>query len=144
VHVPYKGQAPALADVIGGQVAAIFANLPEVLPQIQAGRVRALGLAAPARSRFAPEIPTLAEQGFAGIESNSWFGLLAPARTPDDVVARVNAEVNRVLAQPATREAFEKAGIASLARSPQAFGEFLQAEIGRYAEVIRRAGVTLE
>ena len=144
VHVPYKGQAPALADVIGGQVAAIFANLPEVHPQIQAGRVRALGLAAPARSRFAPEIPTLAEQDFAGIESNSWFGLLAPVRTPDDVVTRVNAEVNRVLALPATREAFEKAGITSLARSPQAFGEFLQAEIGRYAEVIRRAGITLE
>lgn len=141
-HVPYKGQAPALADVMGGQVPVMFANLPEVLPQIQAGRLRALGLAALARSRLLPELPTLAEQGVGEIESNTWSGILAPARTPDEIVTRVHADLQKALDQPAVRRAFEDGGIVALPGSTEAFGRFLRTEIDRYAAVLRRIDLT--
>ncbi|HRO60377.1 MAG TPA: tripartite tricarboxylate transporter substrate binding protein [Burkholderiaceae bacterium] len=142
VHVPYKGQAPALADVMGGQVQAVFANLPEVLPQIRSGRVKALGLAAKERSAMAPDIPTLAEQGYAGLESSSWSGLLAPAGTPDAVVEKINHDVNAILATAETRKAVEDGGITPQPATPEAFGRFLRAEIDRYAVVIRKVGIT--
>ncbi|MBN9430679.1 MAG: tripartite tricarboxylate transporter substrate binding protein [Burkholderiales bacterium] len=141
VHVPYKGQAPALADVMGGQVHAIFANLPEVLPQIRAGRVKALGLAAAERSSLAPDIATLAEQGLPDLLSSSWSGLLAPAGTPNQIVTRINTDVNAVLAQPAMRESFVKSGIAPMPGTPESFAAFLRDEAARYATVIKKAGI---
>ncbi|MGQ3227145.1 MAG: tripartite tricarboxylate transporter substrate binding protein, partial [Hydrogenophaga sp.] len=99
VHVPYKGQGPALTDLLGGQVTMMFGNWPEFRGHVEGGKLVALGMATAQRSQYAPNIPTLAEQGVA-IESNSWNGLLAPAGTPDAVVQRVNAEVNRALAGP--------------------------------------------
>ncbi|HVL56867.1 MAG TPA: tripartite tricarboxylate transporter substrate binding protein [Burkholderiaceae bacterium] len=140
-HVPYKGQAPALADVMGGQVHAIFANLPETLPQIRAGKVKALGMAAPQRSTHAPDIATLAEQGLPGLESSSWSGLMAPAATPTDVAAKVNADANRALKQPALQEAFAKSGITAIGGTPTEFERFLIEEMERQAAVIRKAGI---
>ncbi len=143
VHVPYKGQAPALADLLGGQVALMFGNWPEFRSHIEAGKLVALGMATAKRSVYAPAIPTLGEQGIP-LESNSWNGLLAPSATPDAVVQRMNAEVNRALAAPAVVEAFQKGGIASLSGTPVQFAAFIQSEIARYADVIRRANITPE
>ncbi len=143
VHVPYKGQGPALADLLGGQVTVMFGNWPEFRSHVQAGKLVALGMATAQRSQYAPAIPTLAEQGVA-IESNSWNGLLAPAGTPDAVVQRMNAEVNRALASPAVVEAFQKGGIASLSGTPERFAGFIRSEITKYGEVIRKGGITVE
>ncbi len=143
VHVPYKGQGPALADLLGGQVTLMFGNWPEFRSHVAAGKLVALGMATAQRSRYAPDIPTLAEQGVP-IESNSWNGLLAPAATPDAVVRRMNAEVNRALASPAVAEAFQKGGIASLSGTPERFAAFIRSEIARYGDVIRQAGIQAE
>ncbi|QRF57961.1 tripartite tricarboxylate transporter substrate binding protein [Variovorax paradoxus] len=143
VHVPYKGQGPALTDLLGGQVTMMFGNWPEFRGHVEGGKLVALGMATAQRSQYAPNIPTLAEQGVA-IESNSWNGLLAPAGTPDAVVQRVNAEVNRALAGPVVTEAFRKGGIASLSGTPERFAVFVQSEIAKYGDVIRKANIQIE
>lgn len=143
VHVPYKGQAPALADLLGGQVTMMFGNWPEFRSHIQSGKLLAIGMATAKRSVYAPDIPTLAEQG-VNIESNSWNGLLAPVNTPDAVVERMNAEVNKALLAPAVLEAFQKGGIASLSGTTDKFAQFLKSEIEKYAQVVRKANITLE
>ena len=140
VHVPYKGQAPALTDLLGGQVSMMFGNWPEFRSHIESGKLVALGMATARRSVYAPQIPTLAEQGVK-VESNSWNGLLAAAGTPDAIVQHMNAEVNKALAQPAVLEAFKKGGIASLSGSTAQFADFIHSEIARYAEVIQRAHI---
>jgi len=143
VHVPYKGQAPALADLLGGQVTMMFGNWPEFRSHIQSGKLIAIGMATAKRSVYALDIPTLAEQG-VNIESNSWNGLLAPVNTPDAVVERMNAEVNKALLSPAVLEAFQKGGIASLSGTPDKFAQFLKSEIEKYAQVVRKANISLE
>ena len=143
VHIPYKGQGPAMTDLMGGQVTLMFGNWPEFRGQVQAGKLVALGMATARRSQYAPAIPTLAEQG-VNIESNSWNGLLVPKDTPDALVQRLNLEVNRALATPPVMEAFNKGGIASMAGTPQQFAVFIQSEIARYAQVIRQSRITLE
>jgi tripartite-type tricarboxylate transporter receptor subunit TctC len=141
VHVPYKGQGPALTDLLGGQVTMMFGNWPEFRSHVETGKLVAIGMATVKRSAYAPNIPPLAEQGVA-IESNSWNGLLAPAGTPDAVVRRINADVNRALASPAVAEAFNKGGIASLAGTPEQFAAFIASETAKYAKVIREAKIT--
>lgn len=143
VHVPYKGQAPALADLLGGQVSMMFGNWPEFRGHVQSGKLVAIGMATAQRSQYAPDIPTLAEQGLK-IESNSWNGLLAPAGVPDAVVQRMNAAVNEAMRQPAVVEAFQKGGIAAKSGTPQQFADFIASETARYAEVIRRAGISAD
>ena len=143
VHVPYKGQSPAMADLLGGHVTMMFGNWPEFRSQIEAGRLAAVGMATRERSQYAPDIPTLAEQGVA-IESNSWNGLLAPAATPDAIVSRMNAEINHALAGPIVKKAFHDGGIASLSGTPEGFAQFIQSEIGRYAAVIQAAHIPQE
>jgi tripartite-type tricarboxylate transporter receptor subunit TctC len=143
VHVPYKGQGPALSDLLGGQVTMMFGNWPEFRSHVQTGKLVAIGMATAQRSKYAPDIPTLAEQGVP-IESNSWNGLLAPAATPDAVVQRMNAEVNRALASASVVEAFQKGGIASLSGTPEQFAAFIRSEIAKYAEVIKKGNITAE
>jgi len=142
VHVPYKGQTPALADLLGGQVTVMFGNWPEFRSHVEVGKLVALGMATAQRSRYAPDIPTLAEQG-TPIESNSWNGLLAPAATPDAIVAQLNAEVNRALASSTVAEAFQRGGIAPMPGTPQQFAAFIKTEIAKYADIIRKGGITL-
>ncbi len=143
VHVPYKGQAPALNDLLGGQVTLMFGNWPEFRTHVHSGRLIAIGMATAKRSVYAPDIPTLSEQGVA-IESNSWNGLLAPAGTPDAIVQRLNAEVNTALSSPPVVEAFRQGGIASLSGSPDRFATFIRSEIEKYAQVVRQASISLE
>ncbi len=143
IHVPYKGQAPALNDVIGGQVTVMFGNWPEFRQHVQSGKLLALGMAMSKRSPLAPQIPTLAEQGVA-IESNSWNGMLTRSGTPDAVVQRLNSEINKALLAPAVVQAFQEGGIASLAATPDRFAAFIRSETDKYAQVIRKSGITAE
>ena len=142
-HVPYKGQAPALNDLLGGQVTMMFGNWPEFRQHVKAGKLIALGMATAKRSAQASEIATLAEQGVA-LESNSWSGVLARTGTSDAVVAKLNTEINKALQSPAVVKAFADGGIVSLAGSPTQFGVFIRSEIDKYADVIRRANITAD
>jgi tripartite-type tricarboxylate transporter receptor subunit TctC len=143
IHVPYKGQAPALNDLIGGQVTVMFGNWPEFRQHVQSGKLVALGMATAKRSPLAPQIATLAEQGLP-IESNSWNGILTRSGTPDAVVQRLNAEINKALQAPAVVQAFADGGIVSLAATPERFAAFIRSETDKYAQVIRKAGITAE
>ena len=142
-HIPYKGQAPALNDLLGGQVTLMFGNWPEFRSHVQTGKLVALGMATAQRSAYAPDIPTLTEQGVA-VESNSWNGLLVPTATPDALVARLNAALRQALETAAVREAFAKGSIRSLAGTPEQFGQFIRSEVARYAQVIRSAHISAE
>ncbi|WP_028601924.1 tripartite tricarboxylate transporter substrate binding protein [Ottowia thiooxydans] len=143
VHVPYKGQAPALADLLGGQVSMMFGNWPEFRNHVQSGKLVAVGMATAQRSTYAPNVPTLTEQGLK-VESNSWNGLLAPAAVPDAIVQRMNAAVIAAMQSPTLVEAFQKGGIAAKSGSPAQFSDYIDSEIVRYAEVIKKAGIASE
>ncbi len=143
IHVPYKGQAPALNDLLGGQVTVMFGNWPEFRGHVKSGRLVAVGMATLQRSVYAPEVPTLAEQGLR-LESNSWNGVLAPRGVSDAVVQRLNADINAALKAPAVVQAFESGGITALPGTPERFGGFIASEIEKYANVIRSARITLD
>lgn len=144
VHIPYKGQLPGMNDVIAGRVDLMFGNLPEFLPQIQAGKLKAYGTTYLERAKLAPNIPTIAEQGFPQFTTNSWYGILAPASTSADAVARLNAEANKALAVPAVSESLEKRGLDRLGGSPQQFGAFLREEIAKYAQIVKKANIKID
>jgi tripartite-type tricarboxylate transporter receptor subunit TctC len=143
IHVPYKGQAPALADLLGGQVSVMFGNWPEFRAHVRSGKLVALGMATAARSVYAADLPTLAEQGLA-LQSNSWNGLLVRSGTPDAVVQRLADEVQKALKAPAVVQAFAEGGIAALPGTPEQFANFIGSEIEKYAAVIRKAGITAD
>ena len=144
LHVPYKGTGQALTDVLGGQVPLMFSNLPGVLAQVKAGKLRAIGLTDSARSPAAPDIPTLAEQGIAGVVVPSWYALLAPAGTPPALVQALAAEINAQLAQPATREALAAQGLVLWTLSPEQLGAHIRAETQQWARIIRDRKITAE
>ncbi|MCX7229531.1 MAG: tripartite tricarboxylate transporter substrate binding protein [Burkholderiales bacterium] len=140
LHVPYKGAAPAITDLIGGQVQAVFTSLPSVAGFIQRGQLRALAVTSPARSPAFPDLPTLGESGVRGMEVSPWFGLLAPAATPAATVARINADVNALLAMADVRERFAASGADVLSGSPERFAELLREDLARWARVVRQSG----
>jgi tripartite-type tricarboxylate transporter receptor subunit TctC len=144
VHVAYKGSAPAVADLIGGQVQVAFDNAPNVLPHVKAGRLRALGVSTGTRSPLAPELPTIAESGVPGFDVEVWFGVVAPAGTPRDVLQQLNAEINRALALPEVRRRFSEQGVRTIGGTPEQFGAYLQSQIKRWAKVVKDAGVRIE
>jgi tripartite-type tricarboxylate transporter receptor subunit TctC len=144
IHIPYKGTAPAMNDVMGNVVTMSFAQMSTALPQIRAGRLKALGVASLARSPVLPELPTIAEQGLAGFEAVSWYGLMAPAGTPRDVIAKLNAEVNRILQLPDVRERLVALGATPAGGSPEALAQMIRAESARLAPIIRAANIKAE
>jgi tripartite-type tricarboxylate transporter receptor subunit TctC len=141
-HVPYKGAAPAIADLLGGQIHMTFDNIPAALPHIRSGRLRALGVTSAARSPLLPEIPTIAEAGLPGYEMTAMFGLAAPARTPADVIARLAAETVRALQNPQVKERFTSLGFDSVGSSPEEYNRLVAAETQRLGRLIRDAGLT--
>jgi len=145
VHVPYKGGAPALNDVLGGQVATMFTNVVASLPHVKNARLRALGVSSAQRSLLAPDVPTVAESGYPGFEVTAWFGIMAPAGTPKDILQRLGAEVGKLLQQAEMRDRFLALGAepASL-RTPGEFGEFIRANILHWAKMIRETGARPE
>jgi tripartite-type tricarboxylate transporter receptor subunit TctC len=141
VHVPYRGAAPALTDLLGGQVTALFADAPVLMSQLQAGKLKALGAASDQRNPMLPDVPTLKEQGFADTQADNWYGLLAPAKTPPAVIARLNKAVHDVLADPVVRDKLIKSGAVPSPTTPEDFGKLLQSEIARWGRIIREKGI---
>ena len=136
-HVPYKGTAPGLTDVIAGHVQITFDAIPPTLPHVKSNRVRALAIGGTQRFPTLPDVPTLAEAGLPNYTFQSWFGIFAPARTPEAVVRTVNRELVRIIALPETRKAFVELGIEPVGTSPEDFGKYLRAEIARWSDVMR-------
>jgi tripartite-type tricarboxylate transporter receptor subunit TctC len=144
VHVAYKGSAPTLQDLMGGQLQLVIDNIPPYLPQVKAGKIRALAVTSAKRSPAAPELPTVAEAGVKGYDASSWFGLFAPAGTPSEVVAKLSSETQRILNMPDVRDRLLELGAQPAGNSPEEFAQFVQDEIAKWAKVIRNANVTLK
>jgi len=143
-HVPYRGSAPAMQDLLGGQVQMMFADGPSAMPHLSGGKIRPLGVGNPEPSALFPGIPTIAASGVPGYEAYSWSGVLAPAGTPADTIKRVNADMARVLADPATVKGMLAAGAEPRPGTPEQFGAFLQAELDKWSKVIKQAGIKVE
>ena len=140
-HVPYKGVNPAITDTIGGHVHMTFSGGPSLLPHVESGRLRAIAISTLKRSPAMPAVPTFDESGVKGYEATNWFGLLAPAKTPKEIIARLNIAVDSVVKNPEVRERFNKEVLEAVGGSPEAFGSFLREEIDKYSRVIKAAGI---
>ena len=143
-HVPYKGSAPAVSDLVGGQIQVLFDPFSSLYPQVSAGKVRALAISTEKRSTVAPTIPTVAEQGYAGFDVSSWQGIVVPAGTPRPIVQRLNRELAKVLASADIREKFAQFSAVPSATTPEQFGQTIREEIARWQKVAQTAGVKPE
>jgi tripartite-type tricarboxylate transporter receptor subunit TctC len=143
IHVPYKGSAPVLADVMGGQISLTMDNIPVYLPHAKAGKIRALAVSSGKRTPAAPEIPTAEEAGVPGLVAVSWFGLVAPARAPKAIVNRLAQETARILKLPDVDKRISELGAEPVGGTPQEYAKFIQSEIRKWRKVIQDAGVRL-
>jgi len=143
-HVPYKGAAPALAELIGGEVQVLFSEMLTVTPQLKTGKVRALAVTTAARTPFLPDLPTISESGLPGYDVSVWYGMLAPAGTPKAIVAKLNAEIVRALQTPDLKDRFAKMGSTATSSTPAEFDAFIKRDYERWARVIRNAGIKAE
>jgi len=144
VHVPYKGAAPATQALLAGDTQLMFDNLANAMAQVKAGKLRALAVTTAQRSRLAPELPTMAEAGVPGFDISTWFGLLAPAGTPPDVIARWNADVTRILNSPDMRERLLAQGAEAAPDSPAEFRQFIAGELVKYARIVKASGAKVD
>ncbi len=144
VHIPYKGNAPALIDLVGGHIDLIFNGVTSALPLIKGGKLRALAVTSLQRSSALPEMPTLDETALKGFEAVAWNGLSAPAHTPRDVIARINADVIRIVSLPELKERLKAEGSDPVGNTPEQYAAFLRAEVAKWAKVIKFAGVKAE
>lgn len=144
LHVPYKGSAPAMTDVLSGQVPLMFDTVASSLPMIRAGRLKALGVGLAKRSAVLPNVPTLDEAGVKGFEVAGWSGFLAPARTPQAIVQQLNSEVLKILAQPDTKERILASGMEPARTTPEEFAAFMNAETAKWAQAVKLSGVKLD
>jgi tripartite-type tricarboxylate transporter receptor subunit TctC len=140
-HVAYRGEAPAINDLLGGQIPLMFANLSAVIGNVRAGQLRALAVTSAQRAPAAPEIPTVAESGLPGFETSTWFALVAPAGTPPDVLARLNAEVKRALAQADVKQRFAGLGMTAEDSTPEGLDAYIKSEIAKWTKVIKDADI---
>jgi tripartite-type tricarboxylate transporter receptor subunit TctC len=141
LHVPYRGAAPAVTDVVGGQVHAMFADLPVLMPQIRGGTLRPIGVGSKRRASVLPDVPTLDEQGIKDVYADNWYALFAPAKTPAPVIARLNAAVNAVLKDPETAKKLIEAGADPAAGTPEELAAFLKSELERWGKVVREKNI---
>lgn len=143
LHVPYRGSGPAVADLLGGQVDSMFDNLPSSLPHVQAGKLRAIGVTSPQRLPAVPDVPTLAESGLPGFDVESWFGLIAPAGTPQPVIERLNQALNKALADPALVASYKQSGFYAPQppNTPDTFAKKIASEIDKWGAVVKRADI---
>lgn len=145
VHIPYKGSGPAVTDLLGGQISLMFNTMIQTIPHVQSGKLRALAVTSAKRSQAMPELPTLAESGLPGYEMVGWFGLLAPAGTPRDVVMKLNKEVNEILNLPDVKERLAALGSEPTdITTPEQFGNYIKTEIAKWAKVIKASGMKVE
>jgi tripartite-type tricarboxylate transporter receptor subunit TctC len=143
-HIPYKGRAEAIPDLMGGRIQMIFDNMPSALPLVQEGKIKAIAVTSATRSPAAPNIPTIAESGLPGFEATSWFALLGGPGIPRDVQMRINAETLKVMAMPDVKEKLAKLGLDPHPGTPEALATLIQAETGKWAKVVRESGAKIE
>jgi tripartite-type tricarboxylate transporter receptor subunit TctC len=141
IHVPYKGENPALTDTLSGQIPVMFGNLPVAMPHVNSGRLRAIANTWSTRSPLAPEIPTVAEAGFKDYAIATWFGLLGPANLPAEIIGRIQRDTMRLLSVPATKDKLTAMGVELVLNTPEQFRDYLGSEIARYSKLIREAGI---
>jgi tripartite-type tricarboxylate transporter receptor subunit TctC len=144
VHVPYKGTGPMLTDLIAGQTQATSAGTPPLLPHIKSGKLRAFSVGTPQRLAALPDVPTVAEQGYPGFETSQWYGIIAPARTPDAIVKKLAADIAKAVKSPEVLARFQGDGTLAVGNAPAEFAEFIRKEQERWGEVVRRSGVKAE
>ena len=144
LHVPYKGTGPALQDTIGGQVQLVFGAIPATLPHVKSGRLRALAVTTAKRVAAAPDLPTVAESGYAGYEVTNWHGMVGPKGLPKDVLERLNREINEIIKSEDMKKHMETEGLEPAGGSPARFGEILKSEAERWAKVVKQAGIKVE
>jgi tripartite-type tricarboxylate transporter receptor subunit TctC len=144
LHVPYKGAVPALTDLLGGQLSMIFSSMPPALPHIKNGKLRALGVTSATRSPATPELPTIAESGLKGYVVNNWYGILAPRGTPKEIVAKLNAEIVKILKMPDVKESLSVQGAEPFTSTPQQFAVYIKEETEKWAKIIKYSGVQVE
>jgi tripartite-type tricarboxylate transporter receptor subunit TctC len=140
-HIPYKGGAPAIADLVGGQVQMMFGNATSILPFIRGNRVRVLGVTSAQRAPALPNVPTVAESGYPDFEVNEWYGVTAPAGTPRDIVEKLQAEIARFIKQPETRERLLQMGADVVASTPDEFSALIKADFEKWSRVVKQAGL---
>ncbi len=140
LHVPYRGSGPAVSDLVGGQVQSMFDNLPSALPQVKGGKLRAIAVTSAKRSPALPDVPTIAESGLPGYDVQSWFALNAPPKTPPEIVAKLNAEVNKVLSSKDVQDRLAELGAVATTMSPAEYGSFIDAEIAKWGPVVKASG----
>ncbi len=141
VHVAYKGSAPATTDLLGGNVQVFFGNMLSVIEQVRAGRLRALAVTSLQRQNVAREIPTMAESGFPGFEAGTWFGLMAPAATPREVIARLHGDIARAVRQPDVEKQLSGQGATTIGNTPEQFAAYIRSESAKWAKVLAASGV---
>jgi len=143
-HVPYRGSAPAVSDLLGGQISVMFDNMPSAIPHVKGGKLRALAVTTAKRSPALPDVPTIAEAGVPGYEATSWFGLLAPAGTPAPIVAKLNASILKALADPEVKKKLAEQGAEPFGEKPEQFAAFIQAETAKWGKVVKDSGASLD
>jgi tripartite-type tricarboxylate transporter receptor subunit TctC len=143
-HVPYKGGAPAMIGLVGGEVNMVFATAETAIPQVKANKIRALGVTTAKRSALVPDLPTIAEAGLPGYEANNWYGLVAPAKTPAAIVERLNREVVKVLNMPNVKEQLFRSGLDASPSTPKEFGAYIKSEMAKWSKVVKASGAKAE
>ena len=143
-HVPYKGGAPAMIGLVGGEVNMVFATAETAIPQVKANKIRALGVTTAKRSALVPDLPTIAEAGLPGYEANNWYGLVAPAKTPAAIVERLNREVVKVLNMPNVKEQLFRSGLDASPSTPKEFGTYIKSEMAKWSKVVKASGAKAE
>jgi len=143
MHVPYKGDGPAMNDVIGGQVSMMFATLPAALPHIKSGKVRPIGMATAKPSAVLPGVTPIAESGVPGFDSSSWGGILAPAGTPKEIIAKLHEGTVKILKMPDVEQKMQALGSDIIASTPEQFGEYIKSETSKWAKVVKESGATV-
>jgi len=143
-HIPYKGSAQALTDLMGGQVQVYMSSIPTALSHIKGGKLRAIAVTSPKRAPSLPDVPTISEAGYKGFDANTWFGLVAPAGTPAPIVSKINAEVNRILKMPDVKEKFAAEGGGPLGGTPQEFAALLKSDYTKWGKVVKDSGAKLD
>jgi tripartite-type tricarboxylate transporter receptor subunit TctC len=143
-HVPYKGGAPAVIDLVGGHVMMFCSGIMPAIPHVRSGKLRAIAVSTSDRSPVAPEVPTMIEAGIPGFDLPTWYGVLAPAGTPSDIVTKLSREITRIIMLPDVKERLLREGAAPAPQSPEQFAQFIQSEVAKYAAIIKEAGVKAE
>jgi tripartite-type tricarboxylate transporter receptor subunit TctC len=143
-HIPYKGSAPALTDLMAGQIQVAFDFMISAMPHVKSGKIKALAVTSATRSPVAPDLPTVAESGVPGFEVIGWNGLVAPARTPKEIIAKLNAELKKALDQPDTKERFAAQGFSATWTTPEKFGAYIESEHAKWAKVVKDSGAKID